>query len=293
MCKNPINLQSQSKQRIAPRLLFTVLVVAIAALAFTIRSSAQVPVPFVAGWSTHPNSDGTYAIEMHAIREDSHWIPKIGAQFSGIYQASSFQTLPNGAHVTQIGAYERLYRDFEGRARRDQLITSTGDETTGLYIIQVFDPIAGYQYILDDQNHVAHRMPFKSEKPRQPSSAVPGYSAETNIAGRRPEPYTTREYFKDQTMEGVPVVGRRITSNYPTGFQGSGVPFTVVNEEWMCAELDMRILEKRSDSRGTERTWCMTNISRAEPDPLLFRVPEGYSIVDEPGGFVMTLKRRH
>jgi hypothetical protein len=293
MRDNPIKLQLQSGQLTAPRIFLTFLVVAIAAFAFTFQSFGQIPVPLNAGLAMHPNSDGTYTIEMHALREDSHWIPKVGAQFSGIYQASSIQTLPNGAHVTQRGAYERLYRDFEGRVRRDQLLTSTGDESTGIFIVQLFDPIAGFQYILDDQNHVAHRAPFKSEKPRQPSPTVSGYTAETDPSGHRPEPYTTHEYFKDQTMEGVPVVGRRGTSNYPTGFQGSGVPFIVVNEEWMSAELDMKILDKRTDSRGTERTWRMTNISRAAPDPSLFRVPEGYSIVDEPGGFVMTLKRRH
>jgi hypothetical protein len=255
------------------------------------HSSAQVPVPFLAGFSTHPNPDGTYTIEFHALREDSHWVPKIGAPFSGIYEALSTQTLPNAVHVNQRGAYERLYRDSEGRTRREQLLTSTGDESSGLFIIELFDPIAGYQYILDEQNRVAHRSPLKSERARPPSATVPGYSAETDVAARRSEPNVTREYFKDQVMEGVPVVGRRSTGTYPIGFQGSGVPFTATNEEWICPELDMKILEKRTDSRGTEHTWRMTNITRSEPDAALFRVPDGYSVVDEAGSFIMTLKR--
>jgi hypothetical protein len=272
--------------------LFLALTIAALTCLFTGQSFAQMPVPFNAGLSTHHNPDGSITIEFHAFREDGHWLPRSGAQFSAIYETTSTHTLPNGAHVTQSGSYERLYRDSEGRARREMLLRLAGDETNGIFIIEVFDPIAGVQFVLDDQSHIAHRAPFSAEKPRPPSLTVPGYTAETDPAARRPNPNESTEYFVNQTMEGVNVVGKRITRNYAAGFQGSGVPFTIVNEEWLCPELDMRILDKSTDSRGTERTFRVSNINRSEPDASLFRIPEGYTTVDEAGGFVMTLKRK-
>jgi hypothetical protein len=44
----------------------------------------------------------------------------------------------------------------------------------------------------------------------------------------------------------------------------------------------MNLLQNESNSLG-ESTTRRVNINRAEPDPLLFRIPSDYTIVDQKG----------
>ena len=292
MSTNTTPQPEKSKKRNAlPSRLFFLALIPLTFM-FATGSFAQIPMPTISGLSWFPHADGTCTIEFRPLREETHWPPRVGAPFSALYEATVTQTLPTDVHVKNRGSYERLFRDSEGRGRREQLLGSTGDETNGIFIVSIFDPVGGYQYIIDDQNRVAHRAPMKSNKPEQTSSGYPNLKAETDYSVRNSGPNTTYEYFKDQQMEGVPVIGRRVISSYPAGFQDSGVPFTITMEEWVCPELDLKVLDRRTDSRGTDRVFRMTNINRSEPDASLFRVPEDYKVVDEPAGFTMTLRKK-
>jgi hypothetical protein len=77
--------------------------------------------------------------------------------------------------------------------------------------------------------------------------------------------------------------GRRTTTTYPVGFQGNDRPIVSINETWMSTDLRLMVLSKTSDPRQGENTTKLINISRIEPDPLLFMPPLDYSVVDETG----------
>jgi hypothetical protein len=43
----------------------------------------------------------------------------------------------------------------------------------------------------------------------------------------------------------------------------------------------------RLPALGNESTQRLTNLSRSEPDPALFEVPQGYTVVDEATTFLV------
>jgi hypothetical protein len=81
-----------------------------------------------------------------------------------------------------------------------------------------------------------------------------------------------------QTMEGVTVQGRRITTTIPAGEMGNDQPIVIVNETWFSPELQTMVLSKRSDPRSGDTVTRMINISRSEPAHLLFELPADYKI---------------
>jgi hypothetical protein len=73
---------------------------------------------------------------------------------------------------------------------------------------------------------------------------------------------------------------------------GNDRPLVTTTELWHSKELGLTILSKSSDPRHGEQTLRLTKVSRAEPDPSLFEPPRDYKIVDEAGGFTMTIPRQ-
>lgn len=62
---------------------------------------------------------------------------------------------------------------------------------------------------------------------------------------------------------------------------GNLAAIEVVSERWYSPELQVVVLTRRTDPRFGETIYRLTNIVRAEPDPDLFKVPDGYA-VNEP-----------
>ena len=81
------------------------------------------------------------------------------------------------------------------------------------------------------------------------------------------------------------------TVTTPVGAVGNDRPITRVCETWTSPELKLRLLQQCSDPRARDTTERLININRAEPDPSLFQVPAGYTIVDETGQFTMTFQQ--
>jgi hypothetical protein len=171
-------------------------------------------------------------------------------------------------------------------------------------IIEIRDPIAGYQYTLDAENHIAHRIKA-SEPPRVPSnraiqatgaigaivpppsspppsaSVTPGPAQTTDPSGRT----RTIEDLGSQSMEGVLARGHRITTVIPAGAEGNDAPITTVMETWFSQQIGMVVLSKNSDPRNGENVMRVTNIVIGDPDPGLFQPPPDYQVVDETGPF--------
>jgi hypothetical protein len=67
-------------------------------------------------------------------------------------------------------------------------------------------------------------------------------------------------------------------------------PISAITETWTSPELNAVISSKISDPRQGERIQTLSNISRAEPDAVLFQVPQGYQVINETGPFTITIK---
>ena len=104
-----------------------------------------------------------------------------GAPYSAQAVTESVQTLADGNRIAHKNSAQ-VYRDSDGRTRRDQTVGAIGPYAAAGDPIQTFfinDPVAGTNYILDPRSKVARKLPrmewrWKTEdKPGTGSNAAP------------------------------------------------------------------------------------------------------------------------
>jgi hypothetical protein len=89
-----------------------------------------------------------------------------GAPYSAEAVTETIQTLADGNRIVNR-LTSQVYRDSEGRTRREQTLKGLGGVGTGeepLQTIFINDPVAGVTYALDSRTHTAHKsVPFRFE----------------------------------------------------------------------------------------------------------------------------------
>lgn len=222
--------------------------------------------------------------------------PVTGAPYSAQRSSERVQTGADGTRFTQQNQQETIYRDSQGRTRTERQM-GPGKIAGSPTVIEIQDSVAGVSYTLDPQNKVAHRVTLLTPDMHPTMQrAGTGIAAERSgtlgatvpppaVAASRTQPERKNEDLGQQVMEGVAVVGHRMTQIWPAGSQGNDRPFQVVTETWFSPELKETVLVTNSDPRTGENTTKLTNISRAEPDASLFLPPADYQVVEETGPF--------
>lgn len=154
------------------------------------------------------------------------------------------RTLENGESTTSTNVIGHFFRDSQGRTRTESALKSSPT-----WRIEILDPVAGVDYVLDDKNKVAHRT--------RPQAAAPGQNA---------PPQMTIESLGTQMIEGVLVEGTRMSRALPPR---DGIPSRFTIETWDSVELKVTMLTKSSNGYTSK----LVNLRRAEPNPALFRPP--------------------
>ena len=202
-----------------------------------------------------------------------------------------------------------LYRDSQGRTRREQTLQAIGPWTASgdpVQIITINDPVAGVNYALDSKSHVAHKLPSPpapgaaakmglataaSAMPLPPMPPPGGQGAVffsrfgTGAAGpavQYPDNPPVTEQLGQQTINGVLATGTRTTQTIPAGTIGNEQPIEVVSEQWYSNQLQTVVMTKHSDPRMGTTVYQLSNIQREEPSPALFQVPPDYTVQDAP-----------
>jgi hypothetical protein len=243
-----------------------------------------------------------------------------GSPYSAQAVTERNQTLSDGNRIINKSTAS-VYRDGQGRTRREQTLIGMAAFTTAggsPQTIFINDPIAGVNYALDSNTHVAHKMQpmrleLKSPLPQGEAgarvagpplssevfeSATPAPPPEGGVGivfgwhGRR-EGNSKTESLGRQTIEGVEAEGTRNTLEIPAGEIGNERPIEIVFERWYSPELQVVVMTRHSDPRFGETIYRLTNISRNEPDPTLFEVPADYKVREGfPTPGPMRMKRR-
>ncbi len=81
-------------------------------------------------------------------------------------------------------------------------------------------------------------------------------------------------------IEGIKAQGKLKSYEIPAGEIGNRNPIVVATESWYAPDLQVTLLNKRTDPRTGERTWRMAGIKRDEPAAALFAVPSDYTVKD-------------
>jgi hypothetical protein len=195
-----------------------------------------------------------------------------GAPYSAQAVTEHTQTLAgeNTIHTTTTA---NVYRDSQGRTRREQEIGAIGPwatQGTPRKVISITDPVSGFIHTLNPDTQEAREMPFRAH-------AGAWRGAET--ARQRPEnPNIKTESLGTQVIGGVTAQGTRITRTIPVGQVGNQAPIVSVTERWYSPELQTEVMRKEVNPQFGETTFQLTNIVRSEPDASLFQVPPNYAI---------------
>lgn len=200
-----------------------------------------------------------------------------GAPFSATAETENVQPLLDGSRTTQKNT-SQLYRDSEGRTRREQRLNNIGGFATANDappMVFIDDPVAGVSYMLDTKNLKARKMSFRG-------GPGPGFGMPPPPRQSASEAKT--EQLGKQMIEGVEAEGTRTTITIPAGQVGNEKPLEIVSERWYSAALQEVILSKHRDPRLGEHTYRLTNINRSEPAATLFQVPTDYAVTEAQRG---------
>jgi hypothetical protein len=148
----------------------------------------------------------------------------------------------------------RFARDSQGRTRAERAL-----KIGPYWLTTIADPVAGIAYLLDDTAKVAHRMALP---PYDPATARP------SIAG------PNEENLGEQVVDGLRLSGRRVNGG------------ALIIEIWRSEDLQLEVITRSSNGYSGR----LEKLSRAEPDPALFRPPADYRVVDEAAPFTMTFR---
>jgi hypothetical protein len=236
-----------------------------------------------------------------------------GAPYSAEAITETTQTLADGNKISRKNSAQ-LYRDSEGRTRRDQTIDHIGPWSTqsGFKSSIIHDPVSGQHYILDPQSKTARKLP--EMKPDNmirsrvagaggaaagvaasgPSIPAPPMLVEENVriegphvqihrlgpagVGEPGEPAVKTESLGSKIIEGLVAEGTRTTLTIPAGQIGNERPIEVVTERWYSPELQLVVMTRNSDPRMGESMYKLTKVQRSEPARDLFEVPPDYTI---------------
>jgi hypothetical protein len=226
-----------------------------------------------------------------------------GAPYAAQAVTEFTQTLADGNRITRKNNAS-VYRDSEGRTRRDQTLAAIGPWATAgdpPQTVFINDPVAGVNYILDPRTKTARKLPLPPavEAPeRRPGAADP--VSKRRVKGEEvfeeavpgagggvvmyqssgDDEKAKKESLGRQTIEGVEADGTRFTVTIPAGEIGNEQPMHIVSEQWYSPELQTVVMSRQMDPRSGETIYRLTNVDRAEPARSLFEVPSDYTLKD-------------
>jgi hypothetical protein len=213
-----------------------------------------------------------------------------GAPYSDQEVNESKRTLQDGTHTSSKTTGPLIYRDSKGRMRTEQSMYGRRSDSLpkspdDFTVVEIHDPVAGFEYILDPVTHVAHRMAFKPGEPQEFTSAMLRSPGEPSSFTTRNGLTITEETLGPQAMFGAAAVGVRRTNTNPPGASGEHSVAGSTSETWLDPKTGIILLRKDGSPGGDGVTMTMLRYSNAEPDAALFQVPDGYKVVDETGPF--------
>ena len=217
------------------------------------------------------------------------------APFSAEVITETSQTLADGNHIHQT-VTSKIYRDSEGRTRREQAVNLNGLAPNANMQQMVFinDPVASLSYSLNATDHTGmkyvrngagrasqHLSPDASGGGPRPRAGGPDA---LGIGHNSADQNLKTEALGRQAVEGVQSEGRRTTMTIPAGQAGNDLPIHIVVESWYSSELQTTVLSKHSDPRNGDTVTRLTNISRTEPAHILFEPPADYKVSESVVG---------
>lgn len=195
-----------------------------------------------------------------------------GVPYTAQAVAENTQILANGARITRKNT-ATIYRDSEGRTRREIMLDSVGPfvlDGNQITMIFINDHVSGDGYVLFPEDKTANRIRLRPQ-PNAPEPKGPPEASEVKT-----------ESLGKKIIDNVEAEGTRTTFTIPAGRIGNDQPLDIIAERWYSNELQVIVMSKHSDPRFGETVYRLTNINRTEVRRLIFTMPNDYRIVEGP-----------
>jgi hypothetical protein len=201
--------------------------------------------------------------------------PLANAPFSGTLVTEWTRPMADGGSYTLTNR-RRIARDSTGRIYEERwlLVPKGSDIKSSMNFIQIADPV---NRTLTTCSTFHKRCDLSSYRP----SASAAFEDEPPTPGRSKDGAHTVENLGARNLFGLDTIGTRQITTIPQGTVGNDRPIQIVLEFWHSPRLGFNLESLRSDPRLGTQKFTIAELDTVDPDPQLFKVPEGYQVVDQ------------
>jgi hypothetical protein len=198
--------------------------------------------------------------------------PIPNAPFSGVVNVERTIVRKDGS-VMQFKSTQEVARDTRGRIHNElrALIPVSSTDTPELLNVHLYDP----QTRISTQIDVRKRTFWTATMNHPPSTEPPSIRFAAPDGNAPPNEFTKQEDLGIREIEGVPAHGIRQTQTVTDESDGKEVVIT--DEYWYSQDLRINLMIKHSDPRKEMTTMTVAQVTRSEPNPAFFEVPEDYT----------------
>lgn len=199
--------------------------------------------------------------------------PIPGAPFTAVVEVQRTVIRPDGS-VFNLKSIRNLARDGSGRIHNESraFLPANSPSTPEVEHIHLYDPQTRISTEID-----MHNRTYYTHAVNHPPSTVPPtvrYGSPSGT-GVPQNDFSKEEDLGSLEIEGVQARGVRETQIIPAETSETGKEVTVTDEYWYSDELRINVLTKHNDPRKGTTTLTVSQITRGEPDPSQFEIPEG------------------
>jgi hypothetical protein len=207
--------------------------------------------------------------------------PIPNAPFSGVVNIERTMVRKDGS-VMQFKSTREIARDTRGRIHNEArvLIPVSSTDTPELLNIHLYD----LQTRISTEVDVRKRTFWTRTMDHPPSTEPPSIRFAAPDGNAPSSEFTKQEDLGIREIDGVPAHGIRQTQ---TADENDGKEVVITDEYWYSQDLRINLMIKHSDPRKGMTTLTVAQVTRTEPDPAVFEVPEGYM---HPGAQAATEK---
>jgi hypothetical protein len=201
---------------------------------------------------------------------------------------TNVQTRADGTTMTDI-TLDQIWHDDIGRERNESIRTLP--DGTQIRDDVVYDPVArvrmNWTVGIPNTPNIVTVHPF-SQPVTQPVTQ-PATQAPANPQPNRPYIPQRTEALPPQTVAGLYVTGSRTIRTIPAGSQGNDHDIIETQETWTSPDAGFPLLSITDDPRTGKSTAEYTDIQFVDPDPSVFKAPDGYQVQEAtpyPNGLI-------
>ena len=200
--------------------------------------------------------------------------PKANAPFSFTLFAEWTRKLSNGGTFTLVNE-RRILRDSRGRIFQERVALNPKGENVAktVTVIQITDPENHTWY-----NCIVHTKICDLYFYRH-SNTDKFVPARTTDTGHNPKSFREEDLGTSNTI-GEETHGYRETETFNPGVATNNQPMVRVREFWYSPRLALNLISTVDDPLSGRQVFTARDLSPIEPDPAIFEIPSGYTVVD-------------